>query len=121
MIYLASPYTHKSFTVMHDRYLETKAFVATHIKRDKLLFSPIVYCHEMARRYNMPTDADFWWNFNRGFLLRAHSLWVLQIDGWQKSKGVRQEIDWWLETHPQAVQILCEREGTQWVEYTKTG
>jgi hypothetical protein len=31
------------------------------------------------------------------------------------------EIDWWLETYPDAITSIYEQEEWKWLEYTRTG
>lgn len=40
----------------------------------------------------MPTDAAFWKAYNFDFIRRCDSVYVLDIEGWQESKGVMMEI-----------------------------
>lgn len=95
MIYLASPYSNKLPEVRQQRFEATRAFVATKLKEHvEAIFSPIVYCHEMAALYNFPTDAAFWETFNYGFVVRSSRIWVLTLDGWEQSVGVNLEIQW---------------------------
>lgn len=57
------------------------------------MWSPIVHCHEMTGRHEMPTDAEFWKAYNFDFMRRADAIYVLKIPGWDISKGVKMEID----------------------------
>lgn len=90
-IYLASPYTHKDEKVQLDRYHKAMTVLAAYLKAGKIIYSPIVHCHELALAHNMPTDAAFWWRYNRAMLSQAGELWLLTLDGWQQSKGMRKE------------------------------
>lgn len=121
MIYLASPYTHPWPEVVEARVTHTAKFLLRHLKQRKPIFSPIVYCHDLATVHHLPTDANHWWEFNRVFLDRASELWVLHLKDWEKAKGVRQEIDYWLELNPESLAIMYDQEGYHWTAYTKTG
>jgi hypothetical protein len=55
-------------------------------------FSPIVHCHELAKRHSFPRDFLFWQNYNFAMLGASRGLFVLKLPGWQQSKGVAGEI-----------------------------
>lgn len=93
MIYLASPYSHKSPDVKHERFLHVEKATSVLMRQGHPIFSPIVHCYEVARKFSLPDDADFWWNYNRAFLRRADAVWVLCVEGWEDSKGVKMEMD----------------------------
>lgn len=92
MIYLASPYTHLDFTIMTQRFEATEAFVARAIARERPIFSPIVHCHALAQKFDMPPEFKFWKNYNLAMLKAASELWILKLEGWNKSEGVQGEI-----------------------------
>lgn len=123
MIYLASPYSHDADGVRHHRFLLAREFIYFHLRcdRPKPIFSPIVTCHKLAVVANLPTAVEPWWDYNLSFLRCAEKMWVLNLPGWQQSKGVRMEIDWWLETYPDAITSIYEQEEWKWLEYTRTG
>ena len=90
-IYLASPYSHKDDNVTYDRYTKTETVMAHYTRAGKVIFSPILHNHHLALVHDMPTDIAFWWKFNRTMLAQASELWLLTLDGWQASKGMRKE------------------------------
>lgn len=92
MIYLASPYSHPDPEIVRERYAKTLKATAELLLRRKIVFSPIVHCHQMALIYKMPTSAEYWKQYNHGMLLAALELYVLQIRGWDTSPGVAYEI-----------------------------
>lgn len=94
MIYLASPYSSPVPAIELQRYVAARDFTAEAMLRGHILFSPIVYCFQFQQHYDLPGDAMFWKDLNRAMLLRCSEVWVLQLDGWQSSVGVRLEIDW---------------------------
>lgn len=93
MIYLASPYSHPDLLIMKTRFLIAEQVVAKMLQARRHVYSPIVHCHELAQKYELPTDFAFWKSYNFDFLRRADSLVVLQIKGWEESKGVTAELD----------------------------
>ena len=95
IFYVASPYSHPDPAVQEDRYSEAMRFVAWHLASQGPLpapFSPIVYCHEMAKRFDLPKDFLFWRTLNRANLLVSAHMVVLRIPGWDESKGVLDEL-----------------------------
>lgn len=92
MIYVASPYSHKEKRVREHRFLMAEWYVATAMKQQLKVFSPIVYAHALAERYQLPTDAQYWKNFNNAMMRRAEYLNVLDLVGWRESKGVQYEL-----------------------------
>ena len=92
MIYIASPYYHKSSYVRELRYLWVEYYVVEQLQKGLHVFSPVVYCHELAKKYGLPKDHEFWLELNKDYLSSSKKLQVLQLSGWVKSKGVTFEI-----------------------------
>ena len=92
MIYLASPYSDPDPAVVLFRYQETRRYTAERIYEGYAIFSPIVHCHELAMNYLLPTEFSFWQTYNQALLRQSLALWVLQLDGWENSLGVVNEI-----------------------------
>ncbi len=91
-IYLASPYSHTSAVRRTERYLKVLEYTALTLMQRIPIFSPIIHCHDMALKYSMPKDAGFWKWYNEEMLKPARELYVLKLDGWEDSVGVRGEI-----------------------------
>lgn len=91
MIYLASPYSHPDPLIMKTRFLLAEQATAELLMSGEIVFSPIVHCHEMAMRYNMPTDFNFWSKYCCSMLRKADILYILAIPGWDTSIGVSAE------------------------------
>ena len=90
--YLASPYSHPEAKWREYRYHRAKQAVAWFAKEGTITYSPIVHWHNVAEEYDLPTDAKFWETFNHSLLVRCNKLFVLELDGWDKSKGVKAEM-----------------------------
>ena len=91
--YLTSPYSSKEKGVPQQRFEEVEKATAFFMKHGHAVYSPIVHCHRIASLYDLPTDADFWWRYNQRFMIAARDIWVLKLEGWSESKGVRMEVD----------------------------
>lgn len=92
MIYLATPYSHPDRGVRYKRYREAVNEVVRLTMEGHVVYSPIVYWHEMAEKYNLPTDHLFWKRQNEAIMLKSDMIVVDMIDGWDLSKGVEHEI-----------------------------
>lgn len=90
-LYLASPYTDPDDKIREIRYHQAMHAVAHLLKLGHIVFSPIVHCHELAKQHDLPKDISFWWRYNRAMLHNSSSLWILTLDGWRSSKGIKKE------------------------------
>lgn len=95
MIYLASPYSHPDPDVVDARYVKTLIVAAGLMRKRRWVFSPIVHCHQMMTLLSMPSDFEYWREYNYHMLIRADDLMVLTLPGWTNSRGVQAELDWW--------------------------
>ena len=99
IIYVASPYSSSlsgdlKLRQQEDRFARVRDFVLHQANAENLLiYSPIVYAHNLAQRGSLPTDAEFWYNFNIGVLRKSEALFLLRIPGWDTSKGVTLELN----------------------------
>jgi len=93
MVYLASPYTHSSHAIQEERFLAVSRIVAHFLPINRApVFSPILYAHELAKNFSLATDFQSWLRFNNAMLRLSNELWVLRLDGWEESKGVKHEL-----------------------------
>jgi hypothetical protein len=87
MIYLASPYTGTK-EEMQERYDRVLHVTATLLCGRVWVYSPIVHCHDMAVKYRLPRDINFWHAFDKAILSSAREFWILMLPGWEVSKGI---------------------------------
>lgn len=109
MLYLASPYSHPDREVMEDRYHAALFTVARLVRVGQIPYCPIVHFHEVARWHKLPTDAAYWSRINVAMLRLADSLYVLRLDGWDQSVGVRAEIEF-AEAYGKPIVFLDQEE-----------
>lgn len=98
MIYLASPYSHRSAAVREDRFQRVARFAAELSTAGDLVYSPIVHGHAMrvhgdAWNVQLPTDWEFWQRHCLHMLAHCTEVLVLALDGWKTSRGVRAELE----------------------------
>lgn len=93
MIYLASPYSALTKEGREENYQRVLRFTGKLLAKRNKVWSPIVHCHIITQLYDLPTDFEFWKEYNHDFIRRADEVWVACIEGWKESKGVKDEID----------------------------
>lgn len=96
-VYLASPYTAKNTITQLLRYEMAKEACVQMMVFSIPVYSPIVHCHPIAADYGLGKEAAHWWKMNQEFIRSAGELWVLMLDGWEESSGIRQEVEYALE------------------------
>ena len=93
LIFISSPYSHTDPNVMHENFEKVSKFAASLIAQGSVAFTPIAYGHTLAGfNKNMPVDWEYWKNFCLTFLQHTDLLIVYKMDGWDKSRGVEEEI-----------------------------
>lgn len=91
LIYLASPYSHPDPQIRRDRYADVLRATRLLMDQGHHVWSPIVYTHQLAEA-GMPVEWEFWQAFDTMMLARCQELWVLTVDGWRDSEGIRGEL-----------------------------
>lgn len=92
LVYLACPYSHPELSVREDRFNKVNEITAKLTNSGLSVFSPISMTHPLATKHSLPGDWEFWKKFDTDFISCANTLYVLTIDGWEKSTGVQAEI-----------------------------
>lgn len=92
LYYIASPYTHPHREMRQYRYEEVCAYAAMLMRRGMHVYSPIAHSHGMTR-YGLPVEWDYWQEYDRKMLAVCDGIIVLQLKGWEQSKGVAAEIE----------------------------
>ena len=67
-------------------------YTAAIINAGHLVFSPILHCHPLAQHHALPGNYEFWRNYNHHMLRLCTEVWVIRVQGWEDSEGVRGEI-----------------------------
>lgn len=101
LIYLASPYSHKDSAIRQQRYEDTMKRTAELISSGFHVFSPITYIHSMVEHLmSTKTETRFtdYYLFKNGekfdtdIIRRCDAFWILTLDGWRESVGIREEL-----------------------------
>jgi hypothetical protein len=102
MAYLALPYNGK-FKENCPRYRKELSFqvanaVAARLIEDgEVIYSPISHSHPISDyMVDLANDHDFWMAYNERMMSLCDRIYVLKIEGWRRSRGVRYEIGWFL-------------------------
>lgn len=79
------------------------------------VYSPIAHCHPIAKAHSMPTDFDFWKNYNHAMIKSSNEVHVLVPPGWEVatigSIGVQGEFLFALGMIPIRICLVRERLG----------
>lgn len=92
-VYIATPYSHPDKQVEVQRYESCMQILATLHALKMPCYSPIVHWHNVSRKFYLPGDADFWRIQDHAMIFHAKELWVIKLEGWEKSVGVESEIE----------------------------
>ena len=90
LIYLAMPYAHPSAAIREARLEAARYVCGRMVNQGKMVMAPMVYLGELADRGIHPPQG--WYAFDLQLLARSDELLVLQLPGWEDSKGVLIEI-----------------------------
>lgn len=93
-VFLSSPYTHPDPDVVAERVRRTGEAFAWLFRQGYFPMSPILQCHPVAIREGLPTNANAWCDWNRGWIMASDAVAFLHIDGWQNSQGMGYERQW---------------------------
>ena len=92
-IYLASPYSHEDPYIRSKRYHQALEATAYYLKQGLTIFSPIAYAHNIHVTHFPFHDSEGWLRLDLAFLPHCKLLYILMLDGWEESKGIKREID----------------------------
>lgn len=93
LIYLASAYSHPDPAVREERYKTACFATAKLMATGKFVFSPIAMTHGVCLA-GKPEEFqyEYWEKFDRFMIDLADEFWVLMMDGWRESKGIKAEL-----------------------------
>lgn len=94
--YLATPYS-KYHLGLQSADVCARINTAILLKAGVPVFSPIAHSHAISQLYGMDAvDHDFWMKADLAIAAGAHGLIVLTMDGWDKSSGIQEEIEFFM-------------------------
>ena len=110
LVYIASPYSHPDEYVREENFKRVSRYAALLVSEGHIAVSPITYGHTLLVFHDMPSDYAFWQKFCLTLLAKCDKLIVYKLPGWEKSKGVADEIEF---AHENSIII-------EYVEFTET-
>ena len=91
IIYLAAPYSHADEAVMKGRVEKVTDVAGKLIAKGYVVFSPLTYTERIAARDVLPPVG--WYEFDMHFLMKCGAIVVLELDGWEDSRGIHDEME----------------------------
>lgn len=93
-IYLATPYSHANPAIRQARFEAVTKAAGELIAQGHLVFSPITHGHPINQMCGTPTNYEYWREFNNSMIWWCDALWLLMLDGWESSEGMKREHDY---------------------------
>jgi hypothetical protein len=97
IIYLACPYTDSDKSVREARFNLATEAAADLIREGHIVFSPITMTHPIdvvLAGEDATLGSDYWVAFDKTFMDMCSEMLVLQVDGWDQSKGIQREMEY---------------------------
>jgi hypothetical protein len=92
--YICSPFTDPDPEVRRRRYEQALQATATLMLRDYCVFSPLSHSIPLTDpRFELPQYHEFWMKQDLAILEASVGVILLQLPGWEQSRGVRAEIE----------------------------
>src|SRR4051812_6776303 len=92
MIYLASPFSHPAGHVRAARYKRNRQATAQLMHTGEVVFSPIVYGYHMEEHLTKAMTHEYWMKVCLPVLVVSRVVYVLTLEGWDLSEGLRTEV-----------------------------
>src|SRR5678809_1377923 len=91
LIYVASPFSHKSLKVEWERFYKVCEFAYGLIEHGHNVFCPIAHSVSIEDGGEEYLGHDTWMKLDKAQLKDAAVLVVYTLPGWEESRGVREE------------------------------
>lgn len=99
LCYLATPYTKYKDGDIDAAFRDAAKLAAQLLRAGIKVYSPIAHCHPLSVHGKIdPLDHSIWLPFNDTMLRASDVLIVAEMDGWDQSKGVGYEIEFFERT-----------------------
>lgn len=93
MIYLASPFSHPDPGIRAARVDAALRATVALFNHGRVVYSPIVYSAPLFDAGVGATGGyEEWEALDRRMIAACDFLWVLSIEGWRESRGIRAEV-----------------------------
>ena len=94
LIYLSIPYSHPDQSIRTGRMAAFWKACAHLIEHEYHVVSPMSMEPALKHLPNNQADWNTWEKYCVDLLSASEEVWVLQLEGWDKSQGVQGEIDY---------------------------
>ncbi len=102
LIYLACPFRHADPFVRRKRCAAAHYVAAQLFLKGMHVFSPLTHNEILIDIIQDKVPGEHWMQFDLTLLAQCKKLYVLKMDGWEKSKGVAREMAF---AHANGIQI----------------
>jgi len=110
VLYVALPFTHSEAATREHRFRAACRASALLMQSNICVFSPLSHSVPIVRHGELDEmDSDFWLTMDIPLLERSDELLILALDGWEQSKGVREELLFALE-HNKPITLIEEKD-----------
>ena len=93
LVYLASPYSDPFPEVEAGRFEAACRASANLMATGVFIYSPVAHTHPIHLHGDLPGGWSFWERYDRAILQCCHKMIVLQLPGWEQSKGIAAELE----------------------------
>lgn len=97
-IFLACPYSHPDSHVIESRFVECNRVAARIVEAGHVVFSQVTLSHpinKVLEKTAPPDIGKMWAPIDAVFMDVMEELIIVDLDGWDKSTGIRREIDFY--------------------------
>ncbi|MBB1584927.1 DUF1937 family protein [Serratia sp. OS31] len=111
-IFLACPYSHSDENVVQERFLACNRVAANIIEAGHAVFSQVTMSHPInlqLQNTDKTAIGKMWAPVDALFLAMMEELIILDLPGWDKSAGIKREIEFY-QSHNQRVSLWSEVE-----------
>ncbi|MDO8610112.1 MAG: DUF1937 family protein [bacterium] len=92
--YLAVPYFDQNKFIVHERFEKVTKTAGQLLERGYKVYSPITHNHLINEQFNLNWKHKDWLDYDFLFLKQCKILFVLKLEGWKESLGVKREIEY---------------------------
>lgn len=93
MIYLGSPYSSPDPAIQQQRFERVTQAAAWLMQHGQSVFSPITHSHNIEQHFSYRRDWEFWAKQDLPLMQACDELFILTLEGWERSIGVQAEIE----------------------------
>ena len=97
LFYLCTVYS-KHPEGLEKAYTDAATLLGTLLRQGVRIFCPITHCHTASTICGLPSEFDWWADFDEGWIDKSDGVIVAKMDNWGQSKGITHEIEYAFET-----------------------